>query len=100
MGKLPNHAHIEIAEGQRSGQDKVMLPRGGKVDWLNIQTNKPGAKFSVSVVDPVGNEILKKSYEGTSNRFGERVSLPTTDTDYIVKVDSESGAKGFDIFLE
>jgi hypothetical protein len=101
MGKQTNHAHIEIKEGQRTGQDKVLLPRGHEVAWLNIQTNKPGAKFSVSVADPLGNEVIKKSYDGTTNKFGERISLQLTDSNYIINVEKESGdADTFDVFLD
>lgn len=101
MGKLPNHAHIEIKAGQRTGEDKLLFPRGHEVGWLNIQTNKPNAKFSVSIADPLGNEVIKKSYDGTSGKFGERISLQLTDSNYIIKVDKESGdADAFDIFLD
>lgn len=101
MGKLPNHAHIEIKEGSRSGEDKVVMGRAAEVAWLNIQTNKPGAKFSVSVADPKGNEVLKKSYDGTSDRFGERVALQLVDSYYTIKVEKENGqADAFDVFLE
>lgn len=100
MGKLPNHAHIEIKEG--SGQDQIVFPRGHEIGWLNVQANKPGNhKFSVSIADPLGNEVYKKSFEGTSNKFGERISLQLTDSNYIIKVAKEGGdADAFDVFLD
>lgn len=101
MKKQLNQAHIELKDGARRGQDKVTLDRGGNVEWLNVHSNKPGAKFDLKVTDQFGNTVIeKKGNTGEGKRFGERISLPLTDSYYNVEVDNVEGADQLDVFLD
>lgn len=101
MKKQFNQAHIELGEHARQGSDKVMLDRGKSVEWLNVHSDKPKAKFDLKVIDQMGNVVLeRKNMTSETNRYGERVSLPVSDTYYTIQVDNVEGARTIDAFLD
>lgn len=101
MKRQLNQAHIQLKNGARRGQDQVTLDRGGTAEWLNVHSNKPGAKFDLKMTDQFGNTVVeKKGMTGETKRYGERISLPLTDSYYNIEVDNVEGADELDVFLD
>lgn len=94
-----NQAHIEVK--QKAGSDRVMVDRGSTVDWLNIHSDKPKAKFDITIKNQLGQVVLeRKQVTGESNRYGERINLDMSDSYYDVEVSNVEGAEKLDVFLD
>lgn len=100
MPKQLNQAHITIS-ALKAGSDKLMVDRGQTVEWLNIHTDVPKSKFNLQIKDQLGNIVIEKKVDtGETNRFGERISLPMTDSYYEAVVTGVENAKVIDCFLD
>lgn len=96
-----NQAHLEFKQGVRDGKSKVTLDRGKTVEWLNVYSNKPGAKLELKVTDEWGNEVISRKVDtGDTKNFGERISLELSDSYYNVEVKNLEGAEEVDVFLD
>lgn len=100
MKKYPYQAHIKIG-ADKAGQDNVTLDASKKVAWLNVFSNKPGAKFDIAIVDSRGAvQYEKKGLTSQTDRYGARLDLPFTDNTYTIKVNNVEGADEINAFLE
>lgn len=72
-----------------------------KIGWLHATTDKPGAKFDITIKDALGRVKMQKLNCGNeTEKYGELLNFPTlVGEDLVVEVNRLDGGNVVDLFL-
>lgn len=72
-----------------------------KIGWFHAVSEKPGAKFDLTIKDAIGRPIFRRdNMGGTSERSGELLNLETRLGEEVeVVIENVRGAEKLDVFL-